>query len=137
VIHILAVEVVEASHNNVRQALNAFTKSKVDVAQIEKIFNYLYCIAKNTTCMYSKEEEEQINTFVLEFLKRTVEKDTAEVWQHEYGKFLIAYDGESFKAYAFHELPWAKNKVESRYTPEWMAKRVSSNTELQKLLPDI
>ena len=121
----------------VKQALDAFTKSKVDVTQIERIFDYLHCIAKNANCMYSKEEKEQLDTFILEFLKRHIEKGAAEVWQYKYGKFFITHDGASFKVYAIDELPWAKNKIESKYTPEWAAKRISASAELQKLLPEI
>ena len=124
-------------HAIAKQALNAFAKSKVDVTQIERMFDYLHCIARNNNCMYSKEEKEKLDAFILEFLRRNVEKGTAEVWQYEYGKFFIAYDGNSFKVYAIDELPWAKNKIESRYTPEWAAKRISASAELQKLLPDI
>ena len=119
------------------QVVSTLASGKVDIVKVERIFNYLYCRAIGDTCMYSEEEVEQIDKFVLEFLKKNFKKGTAEVWQHTYGSFLITYDGDSFNVYEVNELPWDEDKKKSKYTPEWAAKQISSSPELQKLLPNI
>lgn len=74
---------------------------------------------------------------MLELLKKTATKEVAEIWQYEYGSFLVVFEGNSFKVYNFDPVHWPKEKLKSAYTPEWMATVVSSNEELRNMLNNI
>ena len=51
---------------------------------------------------------------MLELLKKTATKEVAEIWQYEYGSFLVVFEGNSFKVYNFDPVHWPKEKIKER-----------------------